>query len=88
VCLPIKCGTEVHLTNRVPALKPACRHTPIISSQELVSLAAQLGSMDNITALVIRLAGWGKFDNPEDVRLRQQAYTYSRGGRFRPLAFT
>ena len=54
--------------------------------QELVSLAAQLGSVDNITALVIRLPGWGKFENPEDTHLRHQAYTYNRGGRFRPLS--
>ena len=55
-------------------------------AQELVSLAAQLGSVDNITALVIRLPGWRKYDNPSDTHLRQQAYTYNRGGRFRPLS--
>ncbi|KNC81008.1 hypothetical protein SARC_06654 [Sphaeroforma arctica JP610] len=59
---------------------------PEEGAQELVSLAAQLGSHDNASAVVVRLEGWGLYENPDDVRLRAQAYSYNRGGRFRSLS--
>eukprot|EP01134_Creolimax_fragrantissima_P005426 CFRG5426T1 len=40
---------------------------PEEAAQELVSLAAQLGSHDNATAVVVRLHGWGRFENPDDL---------------------
>eukprot|EP00123_Amoebidium_parasiticum_P020909 comp5849_c0_seq1/m.1714 comp5849_c0_seq1/g.1714 ORF comp5849_c0_seq1/g.1714 comp5849_c0_seq1/m.1714 type:complete len:320 (-) comp5849_c0_seq1:33-992(-) len=66
------------------AVANSCRN-PEEAAQELVSLAIQLGSTDNVTALVVRLSGWGKYPNRNELsRLRASALTVHRNGRLRP----
>lgn len=40
-------------------------HTPKDAAQRILSYAEELGSQDNLTALVIPLAGWGKIQGED-----------------------
>lgn len=40
-------------------------HTPKDAAQKILSYAEEMGSQDNLTALVIPLAGWGKIQGDD-----------------------
>lgn len=41
---------------------------PRIAAQRILEFAEQLGSDDNLTALVVPLAGWGKIRGPDKTK--------------------
>jgi len=77
---------EVLDNQQACAIVNSCQE-PEEAAQELVALAMQLGSLDNVTALVVRLQGWGKHPCSTGTFLQRPAYRYGGAGfRFRPLS--
>ncbi|KAH8102513.1 phosphatase 2C-like domain-containing protein [Cristinia sonorae] len=55
-------------------------HTPLDAARRILSFAQQMGSEDNVTALVIPLSGWGKMTGEDKTReLREYRSTYMEG---------